>query len=86
MGGDDTHPLLAAGATGVQDMSPADSGDDAAMMDSGNGQNARRPRPKQNGGGKAAALQGRGLGNIPQLTGVPQIVGLALGSPEFQRH
>jgi hypothetical protein len=32
-------------------------------------------------------LQGRGgLGNIPQLTGVPQIVGLALGSPEFQRH
>ena len=27
-----------------------------------------------------------GLGNIPQLTGVTQIVGLALGSPEFQRH
>ncbi len=34
----------------------------------------------------AAALQGRGMGNIPQLTGLPQIVGLALGSPEFQRH
>jgi len=28
----------------------------------------------------------RSIGNIPQLTGVPQIVGLALGSPEFQRH
>jgi hypothetical protein len=81
------HPMLANGAAReVQDMSPADSGDDAAMMDAGTGQNERRPRPKQNGGGKAAALQGRGLGNIPQLTGVPQIVGLALGSPEFQRH
>jgi uncharacterized protein (DUF1800 family) len=29
---------------------------------------------------------GRGFGNGPQLTGLPQIVGLALGSPEFQRH
>jgi len=80
------HPLLANGAAKeVQDMSPADSGDDSPMMDSGNGQNVRPPRQK-NGGGKAAALQGRGLGSIPQLTGVPQIVGLALGSPEFQRH
>ncbi|HEX4683253.1 MAG TPA: DUF1800 domain-containing protein, partial [Gemmatimonadaceae bacterium] len=80
------HPLLANGAAKqVQDMSPADSGDDSAAMDSGNGQNGRPPRQK-NGGGKAAALQGRGLGNIPQLSGLPQIVGLALGSPEFQRH
>jgi len=80
------HPLLANGAPKeVRDMSPGDSGDDSAMMDSGNGQNGRPPRQK-NGGGKAAALQGRGLGNIPQLTGLPQIVGLALGSPEFQRH
>jgi len=37
-------------------------------------------------GGKRAALQGRGFANVPQLTGLPQIVGLALGSPEFQRH
>ena len=36
--------------------------------------------------GRRAALQGRGFANIPQLTGLPQIVGLALGSPEFQRH
>src|SRR4051812_4343664 len=87
------HPLLAGGtsATGAQDMSPAGSGDDSgmadgAMSDGGDGQNdARRPK-KQNGGGKQAALQGRGLGNVPQLTGLPQIVGLALGSPEFQRH
>jgi len=82
------HPLLAGSGKrepGSGNAEPADSGDDSVMMDSGNGQNGRPPRQK-NGGGKAAALQGRGLGNIPQLTGVPQIVGLALGSPEFQRH
>jgi uncharacterized protein (DUF1800 family) len=78
------HPMLANGAArGIQDMSPADQNDEmsgASMPDT-------RPRPKQNGGGKGALLQGRGgLGNIPPLTGVTQIVGLALGSPEFQRH
>ena len=78
------HPMLAnGGAKGIQDMSPAEQDDEmsgASMPDT-------RPRPKQNGGGKGAVLQGRGgLGNIPQLTGVSQIVGLALGSPEFQRH
>jgi uncharacterized protein (DUF1800 family) len=36
--------------------------------------------------GKRAALRGRGFGDVPQLTGIAQIVGLALGSPEFQRH
>jgi uncharacterized protein (DUF1800 family) len=84
------HPLLANGPpSGIQNMAPAEQSDaataDEAMNDSGNG---RRPRPKQNGGGKAGLVQGRGggLGNIPQLTGVAQIVGLALGSPEFQRH
>ena len=83
------HPMLANGAAarGIQDMSPVDQDAEmsgASMADS-NGQN--RPRKNQNGGGKAALLQGRGgLGNIPQLTGVSQIVGLALGSPEFQRH
>jgi uncharacterized protein (DUF1800 family) len=30
-------------------------------------------------------LTGRGFGAVPQLTGLAQIVGLALGSPEFQR-
>ncbi|PYO05372.1 MAG: hypothetical protein DMD30_14155 [Gemmatimonadetes bacterium] len=28
----------------------------------------------------------RSIGNIPPLSGLPQILGLALGSPEFQRH
>ena len=30
-------------------------------------------------------LAGQGFGNIPELTGFAQVVGLALGSPEFQR-
>ena len=86
------HPLLAngAGANGIQDMSMNGTDTEmsgATMDDSGNGQNRVRAAKKQNGGGKQAMLQGRGgLGNIPQLSGLPQIVGLALGSPEFQRH
>ena len=34
---------------------------------------------------ESAPLQRRAIGNLPPLTGLPQIVGLALGSPEFQR-
>ena len=30
-------------------------------------------------------LMAQGFGNIPELTGLAQVVGLALGSPEFQR-
>jgi hypothetical protein len=86
------HPMLAKGAaTGVQDMSPADTSSDMDMSDGAmagatNAGNPRARQVKNGGGGKRAALQGRGMGNIPQLNGLPQIVGLALGSPEFQRH
>jgi uncharacterized protein (DUF1800 family) len=68
------HPLLAGGAGGneVQDMSPAMPPPDGGAM--------------APAGGRRQALQGRGFANLPQLTGLPQIVGLALGSPEFQRH
>lgn len=48
----------------------------------------RRRTPAEanlNPSGRRAALQGRAIGNLPALTGLPQIVGLALGSPEFQR-
>jgi hypothetical protein len=83
------HPMLAngAGATAMPDMSGAGT-DPGAMSDQemNAGGNAGRARPNQNPGGKRAALPGRGFGNIPQLTGLAQIVGLALGSPEFQRH
>ena len=72
---------------GMEPPTPADNEmSGAAMADGANGQNSARARPNQKQGGQRAALQGRGFGNIPQLTGVSQIVGLALGSPEFQRH
>ncbi len=86
------HPMLAngAGAKGIQSMLPAETPADndmsaGTMTDGANGQ-PLRARPNQKQGGQRAAVQGRGFGNIPQLTGVSQIVGLALGSPEFQRH
>jgi hypothetical protein len=39
-----------------------------------------------NGGGvgRRGGRQG-GFQRLPQLTGLPQVIGLALGSPEFQR-
>ena len=85
------HPLLANGAGGnaIQDMSPRDTAmNDGSMsgQEMADGGAAARVRPNQNGGARRAALQGRGFANLPQLTGLPQIVGLALGSPEFQRH
>ncbi len=85
------HPMLANGAGGnaIQDMSPAEAAAENADMSGQqmtDGTNAARVRPNQNLGGRRAALQGRGFANIPQLAGLPQIVGLALGSPEFQRH
>lgn len=75
------HPLLnnAGQSTQAMDSSTADSDEMMSSADS--------PRAKKGGGGaKKVALQGRGLGAVPQLSGITQIVGLALGSPEFQRH
>jgi hypothetical protein len=76
------HPLLAGAARvgGIQDMSPAMSGEMSPEEMTG-----VAPRARQNGLGKRGAMLGSGIGNIPQLSGLAQIVGLALGSPEFQR-
>jgi hypothetical protein len=88
------NPLLASGAP----MSPAASTDmtaqpaDDDMMQQPQGQNARnaaqnRRMPGQQGQQRPQGnpLAGRN-GAIPQLNGIAQVVGLALGSPEFQRH
>ena len=83
------HPLLreAGGAKGEAESGMQDaSGANADMTEVAMEEGGDPLRKNQNAGGKRAAMQGRGLGNIPQLTGLPQIVGLALGSPEFQRH
>jgi hypothetical protein len=80
------HPLLNGSTSSSASTMSADSvGDesDQMMVDGAN----RPARVKnQNGGGKRGAMQGRGLGYVPQLSGLSQIVGLAFGSPEFQRH
>src|SRR5688500_11017757 len=85
------HPML-AGKPGVPDVAAASEVAAAqtterdmttASEEMGNTDNARRAN--QNAGGRRGAMQGRPMGNLPQLTGLPQIVGLALGSPEFQR-
>jgi len=93
----DTRAVLVSGENPLVGKATAGSGTDVfseaapAMQDSELMMNARpnarrnNPNMAQQAGGKRAALEGRGLGNIPQLTGLAQIVGLALGSPEFQR-
>ena len=83
------HPMLANGAGGsaIQDMSPAEvASENTEMSGQEMAGNTVRAKPNQNAGGRRAAPQGRGFANIPPLTGLAQIVGLALGSPEFQRH
>ena len=65
-----SNPLMARAATDTTMMD--DSPPDEAMV---------RGRP---GGGGRGGRQG-GFQRLPQLTGLPQVIGLALGSPEFQR-
>ena len=43
----------------------------------------RDPRPAKAGGARPAVA--RGLGRPVQLNGLAQVVGLAIGAPEFQR-
>jgi len=68
-----TNPLMAQAQR--DSMTGRGDPDDAAMGG----------RPGRAGGlGGLAGRQG-GFGRLPQLTGLPQVIGLALGSPEFQR-
>ena len=53
-------------------LAPDSAGDEPSMT---NGDD-RRPRRR---------LAARGFDSIPELSGLAQVVGLALGSPEFQR-
>jgi hypothetical protein len=78
------NPLLAQADADTAAMFRAD---DRRIEDMGNEPPAGGRRTQRPG-----VLQGRGrnggaglVGQIPQLTGLAQVVGLALGSPEFQR-
>jgi len=69
------HPMVAKAAadSSASMLASADSGSDPVMSD-GDPPARRRQR-----------MGAQGFGNIPELTGFAQVVGLALGSPEFQR-
>jgi uncharacterized protein (DUF1800 family) len=62
------------------------SGEHPMLGNEGSGKGEAGSEMREPGSGKRGALQGRAFGNVPQLSGLSQIVGLALGSPEFQRH
>lgn len=95
------HPLAASAAqqapnatTGQQataavNAEPASTSNDMSMAVSG--PPAQLPRAKKGNDGALGGFGGNALrrnwviGPAPELTGLAQVVGLALGSPEFQR-
>ena len=80
-----------AGVSADDQLTTMTADDNPQMQDVRNMTPQERRAARQNGGalkanaGNQAMLQGRGLGPAPQLNGIAQILGLALGSPEFQR-
>lgn len=83
------HPLAASAATAAQGAANASVASNDATMDDASMANT----PRVKGGGKLQGMPGlqRALarnpiaGPAPQLSGLAQMVGFALGSPEFQR-
>jgi hypothetical protein len=86
------HPFAASAASAAQhmaDTTPESNGATAATMDDASISNA----PRVKGAAKLQGIPGLGralarnpiVGPTPQLTGLAQMVGFALGSPEFQR-
>ena len=83
----DTRAVLMSGEHPLMNSASAQAMADTPAVDADEMMSGVSPGREKNGGGaKRVALQGRGLGAVPQLSGITQIVGLALGSPEFQRH
>lgn len=74
------HPMLAStGKSGIPDVTVS------AAAEASETPSDMSERANQNPGGRSGARQGRVIGNLPPLNGLQQIIGLALGSPEFQR-
>ena len=74
------NPLLAAAKDTSISMTQVAADDAGEMMQDGAGGAPDRPR----GGARQNPL-GRPNAALPQLRGIAQVIGLALGSPEFQR-
>jgi uncharacterized protein (DUF1800 family) len=75
----ETREILASGSNPLM----ARAANDTTMMDDTPPDDAM-VRGRVGGGGGRGGRQG-GFQRLPQLTGLPQVIGLALGSPEFQR-
>lgn len=75
----DTRAVLLKGENPLANAAPATTVEMTQAATGNNDMMASADRPRR------ANQQALGLGSIPQLNGVAQIVGLALGSPEFQR-
>lgn len=93
-----TNPFLQARGSEVDSLAVDDADDDPMMMGDTagaarrNARAARRPiEQQQKAAGKEAVKPTKGatltqaIGNLPPAQGLAQIVGLALGAPEFQR-
>ncbi len=90
------NPLLASGVAGLPDaameMAATPANDDMMQQQPGaqNARNVAQNRRQQQALQGRQRVQGNPLaarnGAAPQLNGIAQVVGLALGSPEFQRH
>src|SRR5687767_10927313 len=72
----ETRDILVSGNNPLMDRAGADS----TMLDAD-------PPAQMGGRGQGLGRGGRqgGFQRLPQLSGLPQVIGLALGSPEFQR-
>ena len=71
----ETREILASGSNPLM----ARAANDSTMMDDTQPDDAM-VRGRVGRGGRQGGFQ-----RLPQLTGLPQVIGLALGSPEFQR-
>ena len=73
----ETREILASGNNPLMERASADS---AGLADDTNTDPGMMERPRPGRGGRQGGFQ-----RLPQLSGLPQVIGLALGSPEFQR-
>jgi uncharacterized protein (DUF1800 family) len=88
------NPLLASGAAALPAASdmPAQPANDDVMQQQPQRPNARNVAQNRRLAGQQGQQRPQGNplagrnGPVPQLNGIAQVVGLALGSPEFQRH
>ncbi|MEO7086548.1 MAG: DUF1800 domain-containing protein [Gemmatimonadaceae bacterium] len=76
------NPMLAKAPNDANGMAVADT---TMMTDGGRGKAAAPPPPQGKGFPRGPGAQIPGFGRQVNLQGVAQVVGLALGAPEFQR-